>query len=383
MEKIEGYHYLTNEYVEVQYENGKIKSIISRENILNESRNEQVIAPALFDLQVNGFGGVDFNSLSTTPEDILAITKQLNEKGTLKFLPTVITNSFDNIMMLLQTIRKAVDTYEECKTSILGVHLEGPFLSKEDGPRGAHPLEAVCPPNIEMIKAWQEASKDIIKIITLSPEYDTAEDVITYCCSKGIKVSIGHTAANRQQILRAIDAGATLSTHLGNGSHTVVPRHDNYIWNQLADERLNCSLIGDGVHLPNDVLKCFLAIKKEKAILISDSSEIAGLAPGKYETHIGGKVILTKEKRLCVAEHPELLAGSVATLFDEINHLIHDNIASLKDSILMAAVRPSRFMDMNNNIIVGNSANLITIKKVHNELCIGKVIKEGNIVKSY
>lgn len=381
MGEIEGYHYQTNDYINVKYENGIIKKIALNNQAPKEDRKQQIIAPGFFDIQINGFGGVDFNSLKTTPKDILNITNNLNRKGTLKYLPTIITNTFENILSLLETIKIARETYSECESSIVGVHLEGPFLSREDGPRGAHPLSAICPPDWKMVEAWQKASGNLIKIITLSPEYDTAEEVISYCCQQDIKVSIGHTSANRDQILSAVNAGATLSTHLGNGSHTMLPRHNNYIWNQLASDQLYCSIIGDGIHLPKDVLKCFFAIKQDKAILISDSSEIAGLKPGIYESHIGGVVLLTAENRLCMADNPELLAGSAATLFDEIRYLTTNQINSLKNCLLMATVRPAKFLGYNNDLIAGNSANLIVIEeKINGELGIKKIIKEGTSI---
>lgn len=377
MTSVEGYFYRTNTYIQLTYQEDRITKIENREDIPFEKRQSQILTPSFFDLQVNGYGGIDFNDITTTPEDILQVTQLLNSKGTRKYLPTVITNSVENISLLVKTIAAAVEKYDACRKAIAGIHLEGPFLSKEDGPRGAHPLKDICPPDVSLIQRWIEDSKDLIKILTLSPEYDSAFETIAFCRQHGIKVAIGHTAANAEQIAKAVSYGAELSTHLGNGSHTMMPRHNNYIWDQLANDSLACSLIGDGFHLPKPVLKCFLRLKADKAMLISDSSTIAGLAPGTYKTHIGGTVVLTSENRLCMAENQDLLAGSAATLFDEIAFLQKNSIISLGDSIIMSAVRPAQFLRQDVDLVVGNAADFLIMENSPAGLQLQTIIQDG------
>lgn len=382
MNKIEGYDYRSKDYISIEYMNEKITAITIQNEIPYEKRCPQILTPGFFDLQINGYGGVDFNNVDITSADIFKITHLLNSKGTLNFVPTIITNTPESISKLIFKIRTAVDTYPECRQSIAGIQLEGPFISREDGPRGAHPLEYVRKPDIALVKKWLVESGGLLKIITLSPEYSEANKVIEFCSQNGIIASIGHTAATKTQIRAAINYGATLSTHLGNGSHTVLPRHDNYIWEQLASEELNCTLIGDGIHLPKSILKCMLQIKKEKAMLISDSSEIAGLPPGYYETHVGGKVLLTKENRLCLVDNTDLLAGSAACLLDEIDFLSKNDILSLYESIVMCSTRPAHFLNRNIELKVGNTANLLAINKLDTGISIQTIIKNGRIIQN-
>src|SRR5699024_717401 len=144
----------------------------------------------------------------------------------------------------------------------------------------------------------QESAEGKIKIITISPEYDSAVDFIKQATKENVKVAIGHTAATSAQIRRAVEAGAVLSTHLGNGAHVTLPRHPNYIWDQLAEENLWASVISDGHHLPTNVLNVFNKVKEEKMILISDSVALAGKEPGNYKTAVGGEVTLTEKGKL-------------------------------------------------------------------------------------
>ena len=137
---------------------------------------------------------------------------------------------------------------------------------------------------------------------------------IEKCAGAGVTVSIGHTGASPEQIREAVKAGATMSTHLGNGAHVQLRRHPNYLWEQLAHDELSACIIADGFHLPDAVMKVFLRVKGPRAMLVSDAVYLSGLAPGTYETHIGGKVVLTPEGRLHLAGNPDLLAGATETL---------------------------------------------------------------------
>ena len=279
---ISGIDYLNKKPVAIEIAGGRIKRISDGTN------TEQLILPGLFDLQINGFAGVDFNGPDLTCEDLEKAVIALAKTGITGFMPTIITNSPKAIKDRLAFLRRF---QEESKwgSFICGFHLEGPFISPQDGPRGAHPKEHVRKPDWALFQEFQEAAGSGIRIVTVSPEWEGAADFIAKCAASGVKVAIGHTAANTHEIQAAAEAGASLSTHLGNGAHPVLPRHPNYIWDQLAEDRLWLTLIADGFHLPPAVIKVFLEVKKEKAILVSDAVSFAGCKPGVYESLIGGR----------------------------------------------------------------------------------------------
>ena len=301
------------------------------------------VAPGLVDLQVNGYSGVDLNTKGLIEEDIYQMVESLFTQGVTSFLPTVITNSSERIKQILKVILSACKKYPLVDSAVLGIHLEGPFLSKQEGPRGAHDSGYMQAPNWALFEDWQKAAGGKIKLITLSPEWEGTGSFIEKSVQSGVKVSIGHTAANQSQIQKAIDSGATLSTHLGNGCHQYLPRYPNYIWNQLAADQLWASLIADGFHLPYDVLKVFLKVKQDRAFLVSDTTHLAGLPAGAYDTHIGSKVILDENGRLYMKDNPSALAGSAQSLLWCVNHLVKSGLRTLPEAWNLASLKPAEY----------------------------------------
>jgi len=307
------------------------------------SENLPVIAPGMIDLQVNGFMGVDFNDPGLTADQVEQASLSLLRSGVTGYHPTVITGPPERTGRLLQVISEAVHRGNLASRILNGIHVEGPFISREDGPRGAHPAEFCMDPDIELVKRWQKMAGGLIRILTLAPELPGSEALIRTCLEMGIVVGIGHTKANTDQIRRAADAGATLSTHLGNGSHAVLPRHPNYIWDQLAEDRLYASMIADGFHLPDEVLKVFIRAKGEKAILVSDCMTYSGMPPGVYESPSTGKVRLTTGGKLHREGEPGTLAGSASMLIQGVRRIAR--IQGLAFAWDMASVHPSRLMN--------------------------------------
>lgn len=316
---IQAVHYATGEPVEVVVEQGMIKEI----NRLPEPVDISLpyIAPGLTDLQVNGYQGFDFNSSRVSISDVVSCTRLLLAQGVTTYFPTVITHAPAHMQASLHTIAAACLQSDEAAACIGGIHLEGPFISPLNGPRGAHDRQFVQAPDWELFEAFYEASGGRIKIVTLSPEWPEAVSFIRRCVERGVLVSIGHTAAGSEQIEAAVQAGASLSTHLGNGAHPVLPRHPNYIWDQLASEGLAASFIGDGFHLPLSVIKTILQVKGPGAILVSDSVSLAGMPPGTYTTPVGGEVVLTEGGKLYLKNHPGMLAGSARSLIEAVGNL--------------------------------------------------------------
>ncbi|MBP1838791.1 N-acetylglucosamine-6-phosphate deacetylase [Formosa algae] len=340
------------------------------------------IAPGLVDIQLNGFQGIDLNQLGLKMTDVKTLAQVLFRNGVTTFFPTIITNAVNATHDLLAVIAAACDAYPEIDKCIGGIHLEGPFLSAEEGPRGAHRKEFIQAPDWELFSYWQKAAKGRIKIITLAPEWAGSSIFIKRCVASGVVVSIGHTAANPEQIKAAIEAGARMSTHLGNASHAMLPRHINYIYEQLASEELWSTVIADGFHLPDSLLKICIKAKPNQTILISDATSFAGLPSGLYTGHIGGEVELNSEGKLHVKNNPNLLAGSAQSVMWGVNQLVKKQILSLQEAWNMASLKPSAFFNGNatNALEVGNQADFVIFKKEHNNLKVIKTIKAGELV---
>ncbi|HTK10992.1 MAG TPA: N-acetylglucosamine-6-phosphate deacetylase [Ktedonobacteraceae bacterium] len=336
---IEGRLVESGQPVRLQVANGTIGTI---EEI--EVASSLWIAPGWIDIQVNGYGGHDVNAAEVTPESIVALARALWRCGVTAFCPTVITESQEHICRSLRAIAAACEADALVAHAIPCIHVEGPYISLEDGPRGAHPREHVRPPSFTEYRQWQEAAGGRVGLITLSPEYPQACDYIRAVSQENVIVSIGHTAASEEQIRAAVSAGARLSTHLGNGAHAVITRHPNYIWEQLAEDRLMASFICDGHHLPPAVMKAMLRAKgTERAVLISDAVALAGLVPGIYDTPVGGKVELLQSGRLNLLGTP-YLAGSASSLRECVTNVLRYAQISLAEAIRMASSNPARLL---------------------------------------
>lgn len=369
MKIIKGINCITNESIEIKIDNSIIVSIEK----INE-KDLPFIGSGLCDLQINGYAGIDYNTLPLKAEDIETTAKEMIKDGVTTFLPTIITNSDKNIKQALKTIKESVEKSKLLKKAIGGIHLEGPFISPKDGARGAHDKQHIKAPDRELFQEYQEAAGGLIKIITISPEWENTDEFIENCVKNNVIVSIGHSNATPQQIKEAINAGATMSTHLGNGAIMMLPRHPNFIWEQLAQDKLNAGLIADGFHLPDSFLKVALRAKKDNAFLVSDTTKFTGMKAGKYKTHIGGEVLLTKEGRLCVADSPEFLAGAALPLLSCIEHLVFNNICELGKAWEMASTKPCILIGKKNEIAVNEKAELVVFRLRNKNIIIEDVI---------
>lgn len=300
--------------------------------------------PGLVDLQVNGFRGHDVNADDITPDTLVALTQELWREGVTSYLPTVITASEDKILHALDAIATARRSDALIAHSIVGIHVEGPYLSPEDGPRGAHDTAHLRDPSIAELDRWQAAAQGLVRIVTLAPERVGALSYIAEAADRGVLTSIGHCTPTAETVRAAATAGATLSTHLGNGTHSLLPRHPNHLWAQLAADDLTAMFIADGHHLPTDALTAMIRAKgTERAILTSDSAALAGAAPGTYLTPVGGHVVVEDSGRLSL-HGTALLAGSGhslrACLEWALQHLPFDT----DELIRMASHNPRRLL---------------------------------------
>ena len=302
------------------------------------------LAPGFFDLQVNGFAGADYNSPLTSHEDIAHSLRAMFSTGVTQVLPTVITGSPENLIGALRNLTQAKDELVEGR-AIVGFHVEGPHISADDGPRGAHPRRWVRPPDVSEYRRWQEVTDGCVRLVTLSPEWPLAACYIETLARDGVVVSIGHTGATSAQIADAVSAGATLSTHLGNGAHATLPRHPNYIWEQLAEDRLSASFIVDGLHLPESFLRVALRAKTlARSVLVTDAVMPALCAPGEYM--LGEVEVELREDQRVVLRGGTRLAGSSLRMDHAIANVMRIAGVSLEDAVAMATVNPARLLNI-------------------------------------
>lgn len=336
------------------------------------------LAPGLVDLQVNGFAGHDVNAADLTPRTVADLVRSLWQVGVTTVLPTVITAAEDRITRAVRVIGQAREADPVVAHAIPYVHVEGPFLSGQDGPRGAHDAAHIRPASIAELHRWGA----LVGMVTVSPHDDAAIDFIRAAARTGVRCAIGHTHADQDQVTRAADAGAELSTHLGNGAHAVLPRHPNYLWAQLADDRLSAGFIADGHHLPAATFTAMLRAKgPHLAHLVSDSTELAGMPPGRYRTPVGGEVELSPEGRVSYVGTP-LLAGAARTLADGVATAIGMAGLPLAAALRLATANPGRFVGGRGTLRPGAAADLITFAWQPGDRTLGvkTVVADGTLV---
>jgi N-acetylglucosamine-6-phosphate deacetylase len=342
--RIRARHYATGRPTELSIDAGRIAAV-GEPTASAVDLTADWVAPSFFDIQVNGAHGISFNSDRLTADEVHRVAGTCLAHGTGGFCPTLITGSTEALTHGFATLARLCDSDPGLARTIPAFHLEGPYIAGEDGPRGAHPMAHVRPPDWDEFRRWQEAAAGRIRIVTLAPDLSGAFVFIEKLAATGVVVSIGHTAATPEQIRDAVRAGARLSTHLGNGAHAVLPRHPNYIWEQLAADELSASVIADGHHLPPAVLKSILRVKTPaRTVLISDAGSLAGLPPGRYEcwgqefeVHPAGKIVMPGTG---------FLAGSAVFLDACVGHVLNLGLADVPAAVAMAAERPRELLGL-------------------------------------
>lgn len=299
--------------------------------------------PEWIDLQINGYGGVDFNSPGLTVEKVVAVTERLEGDGTAGYLPTLVTGNPDTVLANMRVIAEARRKSPICARNVLGFHLEGPFISPEPGAVGAHAVEWVRPPSVELFNRYQDAGDGLVKLVTVAAEIPGMPDFVRSLTASGVTVSLGHQMAARpEDIAPCMAAGAKAFTHLGNGMPNMMPRHDNIVFTALADDRATVMFIPDGHHLPDTMLKVFTrAVPMDRLVAVSDAQYPAGMPPGDYP--VGGLIarlepdgLLWNPERKCLvgattpmARMMVLLQERIGLTPDECRRIGRDNPLAL------------------------------------------------------
>ena len=293
--------------------------------------NLSAMIPGWIDLQVNGYKGVNFSDSNLSIEDIEFVSMELFKQGTLGYCPTIITSPLEIYKRNLPLISQASQSKKGAQ--ILGIHLEGPFINPEFGPRGIHPEKYIVPPSIELYECFRIWADNSISILTLDPERKGSLSLIKHIIktSKTV-VSIGHHMAGKEIIQKSVDAGVRAATHVGNGLADTIHRHNNPIWPILAEDRLTGFFITDGFHIPKEMIKvCLRAKGISKFIVTSDLVHFAGIKPGNYV--INNIPVILEPNGFLHREGTSLPAGSVSTMMECMNFLA--SIAELNEKDLL------------------------------------------------
>lgn len=305
-----------------------------------------ILAPmqsaGLFDLQVNGYAGVDFNDAGLTADALDHALAAMLRSGVTQCLPTLITATEAELRARFAALDRAVATSRLGPRMVPGYHLEGPFLSPEPGFHGCHPRDAMVAPDAGLVERVTVSLARPVLLLTVAPERQGAETLIRWAAARGIVVSIGHSDAGTSVLARAVAAGARLSTHLGNGLPAVLPKLDNPLMAQLAEDRLSASFIADGLHVPRPALKAMLRAKGfARCVLVTDAVAAAAAPPGRYG--FAGMAIDAAPDG--TVRNPQgALAGSALSLDRAVRNLVAWEIAGLEDAIAMAATNPARLL---------------------------------------
>jgi len=334
--KCSGRSAVSGEPIEIEFES----AIQNVDPVLDDAGDPTTfIAPGFIDLQVNGFAGVDFNSPSAAHDEIERAIKATFSTGVTRFYPTVITGAPDAMLAALRNLAAARESLTDGR-AMEAFHVEGPHISPDDGPRGAHPREWVRPPDFAEFQRLQDAAQGHVRLITISPHWPGAPRYIEQVTELGVVASIGHTRATPEQIGDAIAAGATMSTHIGNGAGSAT-RTEDFITCQLSETRLAASFIVDGHHLPDEFLRRGLEAKgAERAILVTDAAAPALCSPGPYM--LGGVAVELRDDDRVTLRGGDRLAGSSLRMDRAIGNVMARAGVSLAHAVTMATTNPAR-----------------------------------------
>lgn len=344
------------------------RAIEHADELIEPPAETDFLAPGFIDVQVNGFAGVDYNDPQSSPEAISRSIRKMFATGVTRFFATVITGSKERMANSLHNLARAKGEFLRSGLpegeSMEAFHVEGPHISPTEGPRGAHPLEHVRPPDIEEFKRWQEAASGGVRLVTVSPEWENAPEYIAALVRTGVVASVGHTKATGPQIQAAVDAGATMSTHLGNAALSVMSKTDNCIWEQLAEDRLTASFIVDGIHIPAVFFRPAVRAKGvERSVLVTDAVMPAMCLPGLY--NLGHMEVELKENGSVVLRGGTRLAGSALRMDRAIANAVRLGGLSLSDALAMATVNPARagrIAGRRRGLVPGEKADLVRFR---------------------
>jgi N-acetylglucosamine-6-phosphate deacetylase len=356
--EISAWHYATRQPVHVRWRDG---IITHWQAAGSEPPRGTWLAPPLFDLQINGFAGVDFQQNGLTAEDLLHATRSLRAAGCARYLLTLITDDWQALTARLRHLRAVRAQTTELQSAIAGWHIEGPFLSAEPGFHGAHDPSRMMDPTLEHVLELRSITGDDPLLMTLSPERRGALEVIALAVSRGAKVSLGHTDAPAKILGAAVQAGATGFTHLGNGCPRELDRHDNILWRVFETPGLTVSLIPDRIHVSPPLFRLVHRALGPSAIYYTtDAMAAAGAPPGRYQL---GKMELEVGADQIVRQPGKTnFAGSAAQPIDAAFRAAEMLGCPWQEAWARFSETPARFMGLHHELAVQQPADFCVLK---------------------
>jgi N-acetylglucosamine-6-phosphate deacetylase len=332
------------------------------------------LVPGMIDLHIHGVAGAD--TMDATPEALQTIARTLPREGTTSFLATTMTTSIEGIEKAIMNVTDSFDVLNnEGNAEILGIHLEGPFLSPLRA--GAQHPENIIEPNVELFKRWQSLANNHIKLVTLAPERNGGMELTSYLKEERVIASIGHSDAVYEEVVKAIEAGVTHATHLYNGMRGIHHREPGVVGSVFLHDEIKAEIIVDGIH--NDPKMVKLAYKNkgnEGIILVTDAMRAKCLGAGVYD--LGGQEATVDEEKATLQNGS--LAGSILKMNDARKKMIQFTNCSIEDTIQMASVNPAKqlnYFDRKGSIAVGKDADLVVLDEnndVEMTFCRGNLV---------
>lgn len=265
-----------------------------------------------FDLQLNGYAGIDFAAPDLSAADLRAAAERVRADGGGQALATVITDALPVLEARIARLADCIRADEVVRATFPGIHVEGPFIRSDKGFVGAHPPEHAVAADARAAAALVAAGCGLVRMVTLAPERDRDQATIRYLADRGILVAAGHCDPSRAELDAATRAGLTAFTHLGNGCPHILPRHDNIIQRILACRGMRwITFIPDGVHVPPWVLGNYVrAAGLDRAIAVTDATAAGGMGPGRFR--LGSREVIVGEDGAAWSEDRTHLVGSTA-----------------------------------------------------------------------
>lgn len=369
----------------VSIENGKIKNI-GKDDDFNKDDFDEVInaedrylSPGFID--VHNHGNFGYSTMDGTFEALDSMSNFHLKNGVTGFLATTVTSSPEKTKEVIKTVADYIevqnieDEQEKIDSQVLGLYLEGPYFSQIK--KGAQPAEYIKNPDLEELKEFIRLSNGNVKIVALAPETPGALEAISYLRSEGITIAAGHTNATFEEAKVGIDRGITQVTHLYNGMRGFSHREPAVLGAALTDERIDCEMICDGIHLHTAAMQLAVKMKGNSGIiLISDAMMATGIEEGEYE--LGNQKVFVKNGEARLADGT--LAGSTLTLNKAVYNIVHMVNVPLKDAVRMASLNPARSIGLSNkkgSIEIGKDADLIIFDECIN---VSTVIVNGKVL---
>lgn len=363
---------LEGKAVEVSVDGGKITSV----KHIPVDENLPLIAPPLVDLQHNGARGYAFNQVHNNPETLGAVAEHARRHGVGRLLPTLTSQPYEESLESLAAIARQLDKDDALAWTYPGIFFEGNYMSREFGWRGAHHEKYMRDPDWTEWEALYKASGNRIVIFNVDPSLPNALETIRRAVRHGIRITMGHCGPDPETIRAAVEAGADMVTHFGNGAPPMVHRHRNPFWTWLAEERIHIGLIGDGYHLPGDLLLAAIRAKgRDRAYLVSDSASVAGLPPGHY-----GDAVIEEGGFTHIPDNKELLAGAWHQIDRGVERLCELGW-SLAEAWKQASIIPASVMGLAlPRLSEGERAEFVLVRWTEEGLFLEQVVSEGREV---